>query len=443
MTHVAPVSDGTEPVSRGGAAGWARRIGALRRLFAQFVPLPVFTKEMRSRFRGRRTPVLLFTVTTLICALVIGILCFNWPGTLAPTEMNVTLARLGQLLLALMLGAQILAAVLLVPAFTGSAFAGERQAQSLDLLLLTPLSNANLAAGKLLSAVGFLLFVQLCALPLAGIAFLLGGVSPGQLITGECIVLGTIFSLGAAGVYSSLLFRQSVASLVMAYVIGVAVVAFIPGLMLVGGEIGYEGTQVYLSAIPIVIPLGLLLGNLIAQTKPERFGIPIWRQTLYWAIPYIVAVFLLQFYAHDERDMLSNSCTFGITVLLLLPLLLWLSRGLGKRSARKGKPIPLLAQGVLLLVLYGIVFFFGSMMFSGYVSLDLFSFDSGRSGFIWLLGNPFVSLIHIERHIRSSASDWFQQAYPVISVYTQFAIGGIFFYYACKRLAHLRAGGAG
>ncbi|HEX9998249.1 MAG TPA: ABC transporter permease, partial [Abditibacterium sp.] len=92
---------------------------------------------------------------------------------------------------------QVFLVLMLIPALSTGALAQERERQTLEPLLLTPLSPLQIVWGKaggVLSLVGLLL---LASLPLTSLCFLLGGVSPGMLVAAYAGILGlAIFTTG-------------------------------------------------------------------------------------------------------------------------------------------------------------------------------------------------------------------------------------------------------
>ncbi|HEX4415666.1 MAG TPA: ABC transporter permease subunit, partial [Lacipirellulaceae bacterium] len=80
-----------------------------------------------------------------------------------------------------------------------SAVALEKDRKTLDLLLLTNLSNSDLVLGKLLAGMLSVLVVIVAALPLMLILALLGGVSTTQILKIEAVVLASSLAAGSLG----------------------------------------------------------------------------------------------------------------------------------------------------------------------------------------------------------------------------------------------------
>lgn len=80
-----------------------------------------------------------------------------------------------------------------------SAVALEKDRKTLDLLLMTNLSNTELVLGKLMASMLTVVMVVVAALPLLAIVSLLGGVSAGQILRVQAVVLASTLVAGSLG----------------------------------------------------------------------------------------------------------------------------------------------------------------------------------------------------------------------------------------------------
>ncbi len=402
-------------------------------LLAQFAPLPVMMKEMRGRFRDGRASVILLIVIGIACLGEAGVLLFNWPsGGLPPSEYGTRLPELAVWCLLVLLALQLAAAILIVPAATGGAFTAERERQALEMLLLTPLTNANLAAGKLLSAVGYLLVLQLAVLPLAGIVLILGGASVGDVLWGQGVVLAATFAIGAIGVYCSVLFRRTVVAIVMAYVFMLLFLSLVP-LIALGEAVIDDGS---LSVIAPVVACSLLV--------MPFFGLPLARWTkinpgramLYTAAVYLAIAAAVNNDWTAKLIHLPDAPENMLNALLLLPFFL----GLGWLAARAVKRGRLLVQLVLTAALYAVM---GWLWVHGrlpWIGVGSFRFRDAYS--VWLIGNPIFDLFaYFQPQTADLDPDWLHAWYPCFCVLVNLIAGGAFFAATCHRLGKMRAGG--
>ena len=71
---------------------------------------------------------------------------------------------------------QTLLILILAPAFTTGAISQEREKQTLDLLVTTPISSLSIVLGKLFSALAWAFLLVVASIPLTAMVFVFGGV---------------------------------------------------------------------------------------------------------------------------------------------------------------------------------------------------------------------------------------------------------------------------
>ena len=200
--------------------------------FRGHAALPVLMKEMRSRMRGLRSPILLFITTGLAILLCLLIISPEWDSIGNVTADGVqNMANLGRHLFIGVVILEALLCALLAPSLTAGAIALEREQQTLDLLLLTPLSSMNILMGKLLSSLSLSGMVLLCVLPITAISFLLGGVDPAQFCWSFLLILATMFLFGTLGLCCSVRYPRTSASAAVAYLLALLWLTLLPIFM--------------------------------------------------------------------------------------------------------------------------------------------------------------------------------------------------------------------
>lgn len=172
---------------------------------------PVLLREGRVRMRGWRAPALIALYVGVMGLLLLGVMSMMniGFGGFAPE----TGAILYGFLAVVQMGLLLVAA----PGLTGAALAGERERQTLDLLLVTRLSAFELVFGKLMAALGFAVLLLVASLPLYGVLFLFGGVSLASLGRTLLVYLATLYFVGAIGILWSSILKRSVAAIVASY----------------------------------------------------------------------------------------------------------------------------------------------------------------------------------------------------------------------------------
>ncbi len=89
---------------------------------------------------------------------------------------------------------------MLAPMFTAGAITQEKDAQTYDILLATPLSNAQIVLGSLASRLFFVFTLLLSGLPVFSITQIFGGVALGDIVTSALIAAATATVTGALAI---------------------------------------------------------------------------------------------------------------------------------------------------------------------------------------------------------------------------------------------------
>jgi ABC-type transport system involved in multi-copper enzyme maturation permease subunit len=113
------------------------------------------------------------------------------------------LARFATSFFATFVGTQLLAVLVLTPAFTAGAIAEEKQRRRLDFLLATDLRSHEIVLGKLVSRLATVGLLLITGLPVLALMQFLGGVDPNLVLAGFAITLLTMLSVGSMGILAS------------------------------------------------------------------------------------------------------------------------------------------------------------------------------------------------------------------------------------------------
>jgi ABC-type transport system involved in multi-copper enzyme maturation permease subunit len=118
-----------------------------------------------------------------------------------------------------------------------SAVALEKDRKTLDLLLLTNLSNSELVLGKLLAAMLSVVVVVIAAWPLLVIVSLLGGVSSGQILRVQAVTLVSALAAGSLGSTIALWREKTFQALAMTVLV---IVLWLVGWEVIAGGVGQQ-----------------------------------------------------------------------------------------------------------------------------------------------------------------------------------------------------------
>ncbi|MTI95270.1 MAG: ABC transporter permease [Firmicutes bacterium] len=184
---------------------------------------PLLAKELRLRMRNWRT----FLLFTLYLVILGGFGVLNYAAVSNMLRYGTgDLAQVGQTLFVFLAFIQFGLIFFLVPGLTAGALSNERERQTFDLLVCTQLTPFAIVRGKLFSSLSFVFLLIFASLPLYGFVFLLGGVSPTELMILIAIFILTALIYGSFSLLFSSLFKRTITAVIASY-------AF--SLFLVGG----------------------------------------------------------------------------------------------------------------------------------------------------------------------------------------------------------------
>ena len=205
-------------------------------------------KEFQTWLRGRLT-FAAFTLLVLLVSLLVfllGLLILAPDANAAPALFSTTSTTSSNILVAnraiFLFGAVglcvILAAAVVAPSVAASAFAGERDRGTLDLLLLQGAGAGRVVLGKVVSALIFSLLLLAVGAPFFAPVWSFGGVQPDQVIALVTILctatlffsaLGVFFGAVLKGALQAALFAQGVALFVLFGTLGLQLAFVIAG----------------------------------------------------------------------------------------------------------------------------------------------------------------------------------------------------------------------
>ena len=203
-----------------------------------------------------------------------------------------TLTRSPLCYVALLL-AQFVLIIMIAPAMTAGAIAGERERQTLDLLLVTNTGSLRIVAGKVMESFAMLGLLIVCGLPVMSLCLLTGGVNLLQILLGEVFLLAEAFACVSVGVFCSSLSKSTVVSTIMSY-ISILLFGAITALPLVFGypqritDVLYDRAQYAAlepaGALAMIPPLMLLNPGfgMLALVQLELHAFSSAAENLYW-----------------------------------------------------------------------------------------------------------------------------------------------------------------
>ena len=199
------------------AAPAGPRSAPFARVVAGVVAIGV--KELRGRMRGRRAFVILTIYLGLLAVFALMVERIIEAQVVANTfgggfggSAAFASASIGQGIFAATLMLMTLQVAFLAPSSTAGAISLEREKQTLELLVTTPISSFAIVIGKLLSALIYLFLLIAASIPLMAAVFVFGGVGPEDMIKGYIVLIVTAIGLGSFGLLCSSLVKRTTAA---------------------------------------------------------------------------------------------------------------------------------------------------------------------------------------------------------------------------------------
>lgn len=125
------------------------------------------------------------------------------------TSMRVDeLARIADKFFTSFLGLQLIVILFVTPFHVAGAIAEEKERRTLEFLMATDLSDAEIVLGKLASRLANLFLLILTALPILSLMQFLGGIDPQQVIASFIVSVMSMLSLGCLSVVVSVYSRR-------------------------------------------------------------------------------------------------------------------------------------------------------------------------------------------------------------------------------------------
>ena len=217
---------------------------------------PILSFSATRRMRSFKT--LLIALAWLLVMLGAALLIM---GHLFGTEASIYSLRSGVSCYQILIIVQFVLIVLVAPAMTSGAIAGERERQTLELLLVTNTRSFRIVWGKAMESFAMLALLTVCGLPVMCLTLIAGAVTLPQILAGELFLLVMAFAAVCVGVLSSAIAKSTVGSSILSYVILLAIglLASVPLLIIPNEEtVSIVYDQSRMNAISAATALGMI-----------------------------------------------------------------------------------------------------------------------------------------------------------------------------------------
>lgn len=173
---------------------------------------PVLSKELRATARRPRLVLGLFVFNTVLAFMVVAVFRLNFYISASEVSYSNVIRFFSWIEIA-----EFLLLAFIVPSLMAGSIAGEREKQTLDILLTTPMSTLTIIVGKLLASTGTILLFIFSSLPIMSVVFLIGGVGLFDIVL--IVVYACVFAIyiGSIGIFFSSIFRRTIFATITTY----------------------------------------------------------------------------------------------------------------------------------------------------------------------------------------------------------------------------------
>lgn len=104
-----------------------------------------------------------------------------------------------------------------MPALTAGSISGEKEKRTLDLMLTTNMTPAQIVMGKMMSALSTMLFMIVSSFPIFSIVFVYGGITARDISALLLCYIATAIFVGSIGICCSCVFQKTPISTIVSY----------------------------------------------------------------------------------------------------------------------------------------------------------------------------------------------------------------------------------
>ena len=182
---------------------------------------PVYKRETRVNSRSLRLPLILTVFNGILCAVAL----MNMYSVVSQVKATATIQYSSFMeMYEFVATIEFIQLTFIVPAVTASSISGERERQTLELMLTTQMTPAQIVNGKLMSALSTLLLLIISSFPAIMMVFVFGGITPIDVVALLLCYTAVALFAGSLGICFSSAFKRSTLSTVLTYGVLVSIV---------------------------------------------------------------------------------------------------------------------------------------------------------------------------------------------------------------------------
>ncbi|WP_237266304.1 ABC transporter permease [Thermoclostridium stercorarium] len=280
---------------------------------------PVLQKDMKTKLRGWRAPVLISCYIILLS--IIMLLYFTAYDMFYPYGIVNYSPRMAVNAYNILLVFQFALLFVTVPAITATSISGERERQTLDLMLVTKTPPRKIVIGKIVISIAYTMLLFIASLPVLGVVFFFGGIGIEDIAKLTLFYVLTAFFVASSGVFFSTLFKRNITAIISTYLF-LGTVTFGPFFlyllhMSIKYSAGYSYAPTYTEILSILFPSPVFGYTSFYFGGVDYRGFDLWGQAAAYIDGYLAQeTGILRFF----KPWIANGL-FSIIVSVLLIIL--------------------------------------------------------------------------------------------------------------------------
>lgn len=226
---------------------------------------PVLQRELLVNLRTNRSFMLLAVYQILLA----GVVFIAWPSD-EKLDLTTNPPSAQKLVNLFFLGQYVIAS-LMAPSFAAGAVSGEKERQTYEMLLASPMRPGAIVLGKMVASLTHLGMLILASLPIIMLCLPLGGVHPSEVLAAYLGLIVSVILFGAIGVFCSSYFSRTASALVVSYLVILPLVIM---AVLFWSSLEASGQQRLMIALIVLPAFGLSAVILMCAAAAGRMLYP-------------------------------------------------------------------------------------------------------------------------------------------------------------------------
>lgn len=200
---------------------------------------PVYKREMTVSSRSFRTPLIILIFNTILAVVAL----LNMYSVVAQVRVTAEIRYASFLeLYTFVTTMEFIMLLFIIPALTAGSISGERERQTLELMMTTKMKPSDIIIGKMAASLSTIAILIVSSFPVISLVFIYGGVTMNNVVVLLMCYITTALLTGSLGILCSTLFRRSTFATVAAYSLLI---------LLLGGTYAVNRFAVYIAGMNI------------------------------------------------------------------------------------------------------------------------------------------------------------------------------------------------